>query len=283
MNTGKEYELFVAALQQALLNAENITTQKNITVEQNKKIIDRCGIERQFDVYWEYELGGLTYKTVIECKDYNSYIPVEKIDALVGKTSDIPDLKAVFATKKGYQSGAKTKAEQHKIELLIVREQNDSDWTDEDGNPLIKSICVNIHAIMPAQILDFSPSVDGKWLKENSSIDISKFRQLNCPLNEIFIEDIIKNETYSLHELSLKLLPLDNMQNGVFENIEKFDNAYLRCKELKVKLVNYKIKYLISLPVSTKVEMDFSKELVGVIEYLQRDTKKSIFKNGLIK
>nr|WP_200874421.1 hypothetical protein [Ferrovum myxofaciens] len=104
-NNGKEYELFVSSLQQALLNAENITTQKNITVEVNKLILDNCGIERQFDIYWEYELGGLTYKTVIECKDYNSSVSVEKIDALIGKTRDIPDLKAVFATKKGYQSG----------------------------------------------------------------------------------------------------------------------------------------------------------------------------------
>ena len=34
-----------------------------------------CGIERQFDIYWEYELGGLTYKTAIECKDYRKSIP----------------------------------------------------------------------------------------------------------------------------------------------------------------------------------------------------------------
>ena len=58
-NTGKEYEFFVANLQQALLNAETITTQKNIQVEVDKNITDNCGIERQFDIYWEYELGGI--------------------------------------------------------------------------------------------------------------------------------------------------------------------------------------------------------------------------------
>ena len=54
-NTGKEYEQFVAGLQQALLNAEMFTNQNNITVEVDKIIVDNCGINRQFDIYWEYE------------------------------------------------------------------------------------------------------------------------------------------------------------------------------------------------------------------------------------
>jgi uncharacterized protein YggL (DUF469 family) len=51
---GKDYEQFVALLQQALLNAESFTEQKNIEVQLNKKIVDSCGVEREFDLYWEY-------------------------------------------------------------------------------------------------------------------------------------------------------------------------------------------------------------------------------------
>jgi hypothetical protein len=40
----------------------------------------------------EFDLGGYVYKTVIECKDYASTITVEKIDAFIGKTNDIPGL-----------------------------------------------------------------------------------------------------------------------------------------------------------------------------------------------
>ena len=36
-NDGKDYEKFVAILQQALLNAENITMQKVISIELNKR------------------------------------------------------------------------------------------------------------------------------------------------------------------------------------------------------------------------------------------------------
>jgi hypothetical protein len=101
--------------------------------------VDRNGIEREFDLYWEYELGGFTYKAIIECKDYNSTIFIKKIDALLGKLHDIPDLRGIFATKMGYQSGALKKAQENNIDLLIVRKQNNSDWTDEEGAPLIKN------------------------------------------------------------------------------------------------------------------------------------------------
>lgn len=282
-NTGKEYEQFVASIQQALLSAENITTQKNIVVEVDKKIIDNCRIERQFDIYWEYEMGGFTYKTVIECKDYSSNISIEKIDAFIGKTKDIPDLKLVFATKKGYQSGAKKKAEQNKIDLLIVREQNESDWTDDDGTPLVKKICINMHACMPAHIHKFEPMIDVEWVKENTELDTSKpitFSGLN---NEIFIDDITNNQKYSLHELSSRLTPLENKEYGVFNKIEKFENAFIYYQDLKLKLIGYKVEFSISRPINEPIEIDFSKELIGVIEYLQKGTKKTIFKNGLVK
>ncbi|UJF24578.1 restriction endonuclease [Suttonella sp. R2A3] len=155
-NDGKNYEQFVAQLQQALLDAESITEQKNIKVQLNKKILDSCGIKREFDLYWEYELAGITYKTVIECKDYKSRVSVGRIDELIGKIRDIPDLKAVFATKKGYQSGAEDKAKHNRIDLLVVREQNDSDWQDIDGKPYIKTIHQMRFFVCPPSLLNLS-------------------------------------------------------------------------------------------------------------------------------
>ncbi|MQT98579.1 hypothetical protein, partial [Pseudomonas helleri] len=114
-NTGTEYEAFVGAIQQSLINSEVSSNLKNIKVEVNKKIEDINGIVRQFDVYWEFNLGGYDYKTVIECKDYASRVSIEKIDALLGKTSDIPGLRLIYATRTGYQIGAQTKANKHKI------------------------------------------------------------------------------------------------------------------------------------------------------------------------
>ena len=73
-NSGKEYEELVRDIQRSLIAAENIPSLNNINIEKNKKIKDRSGIEREFDIYWEFELGGNIYRSVIECKLFNTSI-----------------------------------------------------------------------------------------------------------------------------------------------------------------------------------------------------------------
>jgi hypothetical protein len=283
MNHGKAYEEFVGRLHEALLSAEGITGQKNIQVERNKKLIDNCGVAREFDLYWEYELAGVVYKTVIECKDYKSTVSVEKIDALVGKVRDLPDLRALFATKKGYQSGAIQKARQNRIDLLIVREQNDSDWTSLDGTPLIKTVCINMHIRAAPVIKQFSPAIDGEWVKQNTTIDVPQALDMTGRTDEIVIDDVARGQKYSLHELASRLSPKGVLDHGEFEECAEFEKAYLIYNGLRLKMRSFSLIYEIGKPHDQPIEIDLSKELVGVIEYLQRGAKTSIFRNGVIK
>ena len=281
-NTGKEYELFVARLQQAILSSESIAAQENIVVETDKKIIDNCGVARYFDIFWEYQLGGFTYKTVIECKDYDSKVSVDKIDALVGKVHDLPDLKAVVATKTGYQSGVKAKAEHNKIDLLIVREQNASDWTAPEGSARIKKICIEIILSSPARILKFDPVVDGEWIRNNTCIDISNQVHISGQNNQIIIDDVDKGAEYSLYELASRLSPIGGKDYGIFEKVEKFGNAFICYQDVRLKMISCRIEYAISEPMRERIEIDVPKEIVGVVEYLQKGTKKSVLRNGMV-
>ncbi|MBM9576213.1 restriction endonuclease [Leptospira sp. 201903070] len=278
MNKGTEYEQFVAKIYNAILQSEDIVKSKLIEIELNKRILDNSGILREFDIYWEYELGGLIYKTIIECKDYNSKIPIEKIDALVGKIRDFPDIKAVFATKEGYQSGAETKAAKNNIELLIIREQNDSDWRDENGEPYIRSLMIELTTLMPVSILDFKPVIDLKWLKENTEYDEKTIPSIEGLNNQIFIIDNERNETYSLFDLQSRL---SKNESGEFSETLEFADAYLKTPIYKFKMESYYIKYQSHKPVVNPIEIDFSKELYGVVEYLSRNDKKRIFKNQI--
>ncbi|MBB1333151.1 MULTISPECIES: restriction endonuclease [unclassified Pseudoalteromonas] len=283
-NNGREYENFVAALHQALFDSEKWTELKNIKIEQSKKINDNFGIAREFDLYWEYEFAGITYKTVIECKDYASKVSIEKIDALLGKIRDIPDLKPIFATKTGYQSGAKTKALNNKVELLIVREQNDSDWVLEDGTPLIKQVNIDIHAISAARITSFNTKMDGKWIKENTNLDTSSGNlQLSMQNDQTVIEDVGRNDKYSLKELEERLGQGTDTNFGERSLSLKFDEAYLHCDDLKLKLKEVDLTYHIPKPIHQPMNIDFSKELVGVIEYLGKSSKTAIFKDHVVK
>ena len=281
-NTGRAYESFVARLQQAILISESIAAQKNVVVETDKKLLDNCGIERQFDIFWEYELGGFTYKTVIECKDYDSKVSVDKIDALVGKIRDLPDLKAVFATRKGYQSGAKSKAEHNNVDLLIVREQNDSDWTAPEGSVRIKRICTQVTLHGPARILEFDPVVDREWTRNNTRIDTSTSTRICAQTDEIFIDDLDRGEMFSLYELANRLCSLDSEDYGVFEKVEEFKNAFICFPGARLKVISFRIKYAIPEPLREQFEIDAAKEIVGVVEYLQKGTKKTVLRDGVV-
>lgn len=281
-NDGKDYEDFVKNLQQALLNSEKFITQKNITIETNKKITDNCGIKREFDLYWEYELAGVIYKTVIECKDYKSKVSVEKIDALIGKIRDLPDLKAVFATKTGYQSGAKDKAKFNKIDLLIFRETSDEDWHDKEGNPYLKQIAINMELVSAARTIYFSPEIDGNWARENTDLDLNQPFNLNARNDLVFIEDKEKREKYSILQLEERLGAFHRGESGEFTKVETFKDAYIYYENLKLKLLGYTFKYYISLPIKMSSNIDYTKELVGVIEYLHKGTKTAVFSDKVI-
>ena len=278
MSDGKDYEFFVQKMQQALLNSENLGHQKNIKVEQNKIIKDNFGIDRQFDLYWEYELGGITYKTIIECKDYASRVSIEKVDALIGKIRDIPDLKPIIATKTGYQSGAEIKAKNNRIDLLIVREQSDEDWKGKDGNPLIREININYHIQFPATITHFSPLIDKSLFEKN----INDFENLSVANNAVFIEDIEKNEKYSLLDLAQKLINFSNGKFGDLTHSVVLNDAYFVNGDLRLKIQGYKVDYNLPQPIIEPQNIDFSKELDGVIEYLHKGSITAIFKDKII-
>lgn len=287
-NTGKAYEEFVGAIQQSLINAEGMSHLKNINVEVNKKTEDTNGIVRQFDVYWEFALGGYVYKSVIECKDYASTITIDKIDAFIGKTADIPGLRLIYATKTGYQSGTTRKAEKHKIDLLIVREAENEDWYAPDGTPLIKMVHLNIVAISPPRIISFSPFVDARWLESKPDLDVDiineRFsRTLN---NAIFISNEINGERISLFDLANSLTEkIPDIQYGKGTYSEELYDSYLESEigDLKVKLKGYKLDYEYHEPTTTTSIVDYSKDLLGIVHNYISGTKQMVFKGGVVK
>ncbi len=281
-NTGIPYERFVQDLMQTILDADGKAGQRNIEVKHNVKLKDKFGNERQFDVYWEYELGGVVYKTVIECKDYTSKITVEKIDALIGKLKDFPDLKGLFATTKGYQSGAEKKANANSIDLLKINHIKNFDFKSPQGEPLIKSIVGDIIAIQSAKIICFDTYLDMDWLKENTKLDLEKpIPRGECLNISTFIHDIENDKHYSLIDLEHTL---SGEYDKELEQTKMFKNAFVEFSNgEKFKLKGYKIKYIIPSPIKSTIEVSAEDIYEGVIEYLSSGKMKFIAKNGTIK
>ncbi|RSE18176.1 restriction endonuclease [Acinetobacter johnsonii] len=268
-NTGREYEEFVQTLYKAILASEKLGLgkQNNIVVEINKILTDRNGVERQFDIYWEYNLGGINYQTVIECKDYSRKVSIEKIDALIGKLNDFPNIRGLFATTLGYQSGAEIKANQHNIDLLVIRQQTDADWNDAEGNPLIREVNIEMVAIRPAHITNFN------ILLPVGSDPIQFTDHLNI---EISIKNDETGESFTLFDLQHKLLDGHNGGYGEFTRDFRFPGS-MTTPSGTIVIEGFIVSYIHLEPAKSTLNIDFSEKLLGVVEYLNQGKKAKVF------
>ncbi|MCF6807694.1 restriction endonuclease [Thiotrichales bacterium 19S9-12] len=287
-NDGTDYELFVAKLQEALLRSDEYYSNKNINVEVRKRLKDKCGNFREFDIYWEFELGGIIYKNVIECKDYNKKISVEKIDAFIGKLSDMSeDLTGIFATRVGYQLGAIRKAEHHKgkINLLRVREAAEFDWVDLKGNNLVRSMTINSIMLLPARIINFTPKCDFAWYRKHININakVRDVMQVSGENKEIKINDLENSKKYSLYDLQL-ILHDEHKKNdyGQFIKEQSFNDAFITFEDFEVKINSYTVEYELFEPLRVTTTINYENELAGVIEYLSDKKQKFIYKNQIM-
>jgi hypothetical protein len=114
---GKRLERLVAAIHHAESQGGVVTWNDHIQ-------------GRQFDVTIRFSYGMHDYLTVIECKDYSSKVPVEKVDAFATKSRDAKANKAILISSKGFQSGCFDVAERHKIELLVLTETTSIDVSE---------------------------------------------------------------------------------------------------------------------------------------------------------
>lgn len=267
-NDGKAYEVFVQKMQQAILDAEPYAAQKNITVEHNKILCDRCNCRRQFDIYWEYEMGGYTYKNVIECKDYERGVSIEKIDSLIGKMHDLPGVRAIIATRVKFQEGAKQKAAANNIDIIIVRDENEQkDWLQEDGTHLIKEIHINVSMKLPIQIMKFNPIFDLQWANEHGIKEFS----INSTDAEILLENVETGKKQSLHDY-FESIPRNKTRSDIVNtHKEDFKNLFLCSNGQCIKVNSIEVDYIAPALVERKIKI--APEVMGVIEYLNEKKK----------
>jgi hypothetical protein len=98
----KGYELLVREIYQQMLDQDQAL---NVVVQHNVHKQGRA-TSHQIDVYWEFCLGGVTHKVVVQAKNWNS--PIRKGDVLLfkGVLEDIPGTVGIMVTSSRYQKGA---------------------------------------------------------------------------------------------------------------------------------------------------------------------------------
>lgn len=116
-NSGKPLEKTIKLIEETFNNSPDAKVFVSHT------LICESGIEREFDVLIKSKINGYNLCIAIECKDYSSRVPIEKIEAFKSKCSTIKEInKMVFVSALGYQSGAVIQAQNFGIELLTAEQ-----------------------------------------------------------------------------------------------------------------------------------------------------------------
>lgn len=265
---GTEYELLIKQIYEQIHKEEGYT---NINVHHNIKLRgEKSGQLHQIDVYWEFKIAQVVYKIAIECKDYSSPVSVGKIRDFITVVNDIGDIKGVFVSTSGFQSGAKQVASAYGLDLKEIRQPKASDW---DG--LMKSIQVKMILIASPRPSAINIFIDGKWAQNNNF----NLTILNNQLKEylliqqesrqpIIIYDDDKNRVTDIQELC-KQLPTDKEGNSL-EHIASFNNGYLiiNCRLIKLHSVSIIYSYF-----STPIEQSFIVDGGALVKAVIKDIK----------
>lgn len=225
-----------------MVNLDVVHTTK---VQHDVKLEGRSGQKHQIDVYWEYVIAGNKHRVAIECKNYNTLVPIGKVRDSKGVLDDLNGVNGIMVTKVGYQEGAKKYAQEYGISLKELR-------TPRYGETIIGEIENHIHYEVRYTLFQ----VDEAWAEKNG-FDIERYRkrlsllftsrtELWDSMPFIYIDrkdDILRDdkgrEVASLKELE-KLIP--DHPTDDFPFIFKFENAYLDSRYLgsiKVCAVKY--------------------------------------------
>ena len=95
LKKGDEYESLIQYLYQTL------SEDSGIQVFSKYKIKGKSKVEHEIDVYYEFLKNDVIHRVIIECKDWNTKVVKEKIEALKAKIDDIPNSVGIIVSKKG--------------------------------------------------------------------------------------------------------------------------------------------------------------------------------------
>lgn len=199
--TGRDYELIVKAIYEALLKQENV---KNLDIKHNTTIKGNS-TSHQIDVYWKFRAGDLDYETIVQVKKKKNRVSQGDILLFSKVVDDIPGKPTgVFITRSGFQKGALNCARFAGIKLLQLSDVVNSPPT----SPITLTFLSFAHMeIVPEKLAmrttvytttlrDINVVLDRRWAKEyaptllESMLTPTQGRFLCGEASIIFVNDV---------------------------------------------------------------------------------------------
>lgn len=276
-NQNTEYEILTQEIYKCLLKADGF---ENVTVQHNVKLPAKSGCSHQVDVYWEFKLAGDTHRVAIECKNYSKEVSIAKVRDFFGVIYDIGNIKGIFITKKGFQSGAKQFADYYGINLKELREPNTEDWKGR-----IKTIQVDIN-VMPTLVTGIYVEPDFAWVISKGYIKSEEERaKIIMETNKLNTEICVYGNEGNVLDNFLDLeqkLPHEFKEGKDFKHSYKYDNGFMESNFGKIKVNFVGFKYDIK-NISSQLVIEAEQLTKAIIKDVKTGDIKFITKEGDVK
>lgn len=237
-NDGKQFELLVKAIYKEILAQDCVDS---IEVKHDVALKGKSGQEHQIDVYWSFKLAGETIQVAIECKDYKSPVSVGRIRDFWGALDDIGNIKGIFVTTTGYQSGAIKFANFQNIALKTMQKPTESELNPETS---IQRIIMN-GKLLGIDNIKMTPKFDVEWVIKNTDFKKGDPYTLSGRNDEIKVLDSNFNVLGTILDFENKLPRIPEQSQGLTHRFE-FDDGYLHVPNLNsrpLKLQHIDFKY----------------------------------------
>ncbi|HDY87269.1 MAG TPA: hypothetical protein ENH82_04030, partial [bacterium] len=204
----KAGSLYESLVQRVFCEILSQSAVKTIEVERNV-VLQGKTTRHEIDVYWEFELAGIKYVTVIQAKDWSSKVPQGEMLKLKGILDDLPGQpKGIFVTKTGYQRGAIDVAAANGIAIYEFREPTDEDWEGK-----LKEIHVSMHFFVP-------------------NIEFTKFEWDEAWVQKTMKEMGLTKLDFTIHDIPEDVWLYDEKGNQV-ENLQQVADALIGTTGMK--------------------------------------------------
>lgn len=173
-NTGVEYEIVTQIIFDAILNRTDV---KTIDVRRDIALKGKDTLH-QIDIYWEFQVGGTTYYTVVQAKDLAKRVTKGQLLEFESVLRDLPHQpRGIFVTRTGYQKGAREVARANGIVLYELRKP-----TARDKRGRLNAILLNLFACVPhASETHFT--FDSEWMiQEGLRLGLNEIPEMHLSL-----------------------------------------------------------------------------------------------------
>lgn len=202
----KKFEKLVAAVHKVKNDGAQVIYDEKILGKRTSR-------ERQVDISLRFKNTYYSHFVAIECKDFQSAVPISAVEAFKTKLEDISADKGVMVSRNGFQQGAIDTAKAYGIELFTL---------DKDAAQWINTLREFSFSVpFPVSIeLDHAPlnSTDFEFEPQRVGFeDIHFFKLETSPENEFTsLSEVIKDICSWAHNTNLKL---PSRVNVVFESL----------------------------------------------------------------